>query len=161
MTKVRTRHIIIMGKTCATLGNILRTVTQEQAATLRDPNDGEKGWTALEVVGHLADFDGYFYQRAVMMLEQVYPQLPPYDPEALAIEHAYNSQPLDEVYNRLAQSRERFIDFFRNLTDDQWNRAGVHPQYGHFTMTDAVMQVCSHDVNHLEQITRILAQPHG
>lgn len=35
-------------------------------------------------------------------------------------------------------------------------RAGIHPKRGHFTMTDAVIQVGHHDCMHLEQITRIL-----
>ncbi len=158
MTKVRTRQISMMYKTCATVGNILKTISQEDATTMRDLNDGDKGWTVLEVLGHLADYDSYFYQRAVMILEQVYPQLPAYDPEALAIEHAYNAQDMDAVYARLYESRQRFIEFFNNLNDEQWNRAGVHPEKGHFTLTDAVMQVSSHDIGHIEQITRILAQ---
>ena len=157
MTKVRTRHINLMDKTCATIGNILQTISQEQAMTWRDPKDGDKGWTVLEVLGHLADYDGFFYLRAAMILEQVYPQLPAYDHEALAIEHAYNEQDMTVVYARLVESRQRFIEFFQNLSDEQWNRAGVHPEKGHFTLTDAVMQVGSHDITHLEQITRIMA----
>lgn len=158
MSKVRISHIAMMKRTCITLGHILHNVTPEEARTLRDLNDGDKGWTVLEVAAHLADFDGFFYERAAMMLDEVYPHLPAFDHEALAIERRYNEQNLEEVYARFEVSRRRSIDFFKNLTDEQWNRAGVHPEYGHFTLTDAVMQVGMHDLNHMEQITRILRQ---
>ena len=48
--------------------------------------------------------------------------------------------------------------FFADLTSEQWDRAGVHPEYGHFTMTNAVMQVGVHESVHIEQIAKILAQ---
>ncbi len=159
LADVRKRHIALMRTTVAILGNVLEPVTQERATTLRDANDGAKGWTVLEVVCHLRDFDGFFYDRTVMMLEQEHPQLPSYDHEALAIERNYNGQQLRDAYEDLRQSRQRFVAFFQALTDAQWERAGIHPERGHFTMTDAVMQVGLHDATHLEQITRILTQP--
>ncbi len=153
MANVRKRHIFLMEKTLQILENVLKNVTQEEAMTLRD---GENGWTILEVVCHLRDFDGFFRGRAEMMLMQDYPELPAYDHESLAIAMKYNEQDLREALAQLSESRERFIEFFNGLTDEQWEKAGIHPERGHFTMTDAVMQVTTHDANHLEQITRIL-----
>jgi len=37
-------------------------------------------------------------------------------------------------------------------------RVGVHPKYGHFTLTDAVMPIGIHDALHIEQVAKILAQ---
>ena len=155
MNQIYKRHIALMKTTCETIGNVLKHVDQQQATTLRD---GPDGWTVLEVLGHLRDFDGFFRGRAVMMLEQENPELPAYDHEALAIENNYNGQRLDTVYAEFVQSRGQTADFFKSLTDEQWQRVGVHPERGHFTMVDAVMQVGLHDANHLEQITRILAR---
>lgn len=153
MANVRKRHIFLMEKTLQILENVLKNITQEEAMTLRD---GENGWTILEVVCHLRDFDGFFRGRAEMMLMQDYPELPAYDHESLAVAMKYNEQDLREALAQLSESRERFIEFFNGLTDEQWEKAGIHPERGHFTMTDAVMQVTTHDANHLEQITRIL-----
>lgn len=153
--KTRKRHIWMMGKTMDILGHVLKHVTQEQAQTLRD---GIGGWTVLEVVGHLRDFDGFFHGRAQQMVAEENPQLPAYDHEKLALERNYNGQDLAYVYDELVQSRRRTIAFFEGLTDEQWECVGVHPERGYFTMTDAVIQVGMHDVDHLEQITRILEQ---
>jgi len=155
LTQIRKRHIFLMQRSYDIIGHVLKNVPQTQAATLRD---GPEGWTVLEVLGHLRDFDTFFYDRAVMMLSQDYPDLPAYDHESLAIERNYNGHDLGEMVAALGESRQRFVAFFKGLTEEQWARAGVHPERGHFTMTDAVMQVGLHDVTHLEQITRILAQ---
>lgn len=155
MTKIRKRHIALMEKTIDILANITQSITQEQAATLRDQDDG---WTILEVMCHLRDFDGIFYERATMIIEQEYPMLPGYDQETLVTDHEYNKQNLAQVYAELKVARQRLAEFFTLLPDPDWERAGMHPEEGHFTMTDAVMQVSRHDITHIEQITRILAE---
>ena len=113
------------------------------------------------MLGHVADFDDYFYQRVQMMLEQAYPTLPAYDHNTLAVEHAYNQQDKDAVCERLLQSRARFAECFEKLSDEQWARAGVHPERGHFTVLDALVQVATHDMTHLEQMTHIIAEARG
>lgn len=158
MTLVRQRSIGLMQKTLDTLTNILQKVDDHTAVTLRDPNDGDKGWTTLEVLCHLRDFDEFFHGRVLMMRDQEHPQLPAYDHESLAIERHYNEQNPAQVLADLQQKRARFVALFQSLTDEQWERTGIHPERDSFDMTDAVMQVGHHDAIHIEQITRILAQ---
>lgn len=155
MTKIRKRHIALMEKTSDVFGNLTQSITQEQATTL---HDHEEGWTILQVMCHLRDFDNIFYERARLIIEQEYPMLPGYDQEALATEREYNKQSLAQVYSEFKQARQRLAEFFTLLPDPDWERAGMHPEEGHFTMTDAVMQVSRHDITHIEQITRILAE---
>jgi hypothetical protein len=93
-----------------------------------------------------------------MMLEQDNPNLPAYDHEKLAVERHYNGGNLQQAYAELLASRQMTTDFFKQLTAEQWERAGIHPERGHFTMLDAAIQVGLHDIDHLEQITRILRE---
>lgn len=151
--QARDRQISAMRMTCEILGHILRNVSDEQARALRD---GPDGWSIVEIVCHLRDFDDIFLSRARMMLERDHPQLPAYDHEAMAIERAYQAQSLDEAYGALKASRANFARFFETLTPEQWARGGVHPERDSFSMTDALMQVSAHDLDHLEQITRVL-----
>ena len=153
--QVRERQLSMMRLTCAALGHILESVTDEQARSLRD---GDDGWSIIEIVCHLRDFDEIFFQRAVMMRDQDHPQLPGYDHEAMAKERAYQREDLRDAYCALRTSRQRTIEFFESLDSKQWARTGVHPERDSFTMTDAAMQVGLHDLDHLEQITRVLTQ---
>ena len=153
--QVRERHLGAMRASCDILGHILQGMPNERARALRD---GPDGWSILEIVCHLRDFDEIFYNRVQMMQAQERPQLPAYDHEAMAIDGAYQQEDLAEAYSALRASRARFIACLADLTPAQWERDGVHPERDSFTMTDALMQVGLHDLDHLEQITRVLAQ---
>lgn len=154
--RTRKSHIRLMFNTLAVLSYILEDVDPARATTLRDPNDGDKGWTTLEVLCHLRDYDRIFLDRARLMVAEPNPHLPGYDHEKLAVERRYNEQDPAAVLAELQASRAEFIAFFEALDGAQWQRAGIHPERGRFTMDDALMQVGQHDAIHLEQITRIL-----
>ncbi len=151
--QARERQISSMRLGCEILGHVLRNVSADDARELRD---GPDGWSIIEIVCHLRDFDEIFQSRASMMLEQDHPQLPAYNHEALAIERNYQAESLVDAYGSLKASRARFVAFFEALTPAQWARGGDHPERDSFSMTDALMQVCAHDLDHLEQITRVL-----
>lgn len=155
MLRLRKSYVGLMRKTLETIGHVIAHESLERLTTL---TDGPDGWTVTEVIAHLYDFDGIFRMRAEMIVNQDYPQLPGFDHEQMAIDRNYRAMNPHEVYAKLVESRNGFSDFFKSLSDEQWERAGVHPEKGHFTMMDAVMQVGTHDANHLEQITRILTQ---
>jgi hypothetical protein len=147
-----------MQQTHDTLRHVLANVSQEIATTLRDAHDGDKGWTVLEVLCHLRDYDNIFRMRAERIRCREYPELPFYDHLELAQEKHYNDQVLASVIEEFSNSRRQTIDFFEQLSDNHWQRAGVHPERGHFTLVDAALQIGLHDTIHIEQITRILFQ---
>ena len=156
LTSIRKRFLWMAQNNLEIYGHVLANVSAETAVALRDPDDGDKGWTITEIICHLRDFDEFFRLRAMMMREQDYPALPAYDHEALAIERVYNEQRVTAVFTDWRAKRDQFITFFQNLTEEEWARAGIHPERGHFSMMDALMQIVTHDQLHLEQLTRIL-----
>jgi len=141
-----------MEMTARTLGHLLAPVSQEQATTLRD---GADGWTIVEVVCHLRDFDGFFRGRAELLLAEETPLLPAYDHEAIAIARNYNADRLTDAYAALLRSRAATQALFAGLTEEQWKRGGIHPEVGPFSLTDAAFQVSLHDQTHTEQILKI------
>ncbi len=155
MDQVRKRQIAAMRLSLDILEHILKGVPAEKARRLRD---GDDGWSIIEILCHLRDFDEIFYNRAQMMLNEDHPQLPAYDHEAMAIDGAYQQEELGGSLAALKASRMRFTEFFKSLSPAQWERGGVHPERDSFSMTDALMQVGLHDLDHLEQITRVLSQ---
>jgi hypothetical protein len=155
MDDIRQRHIRLMAKTADIIGNILKNVSIEQATSLRD---GPEGWTILEILCHLRDFDAIFRQRAQTILKTEHPDLPPYDHDTMAIDKAYNEEDFAYAFDAFLDSRSKTKAFFETLSDEQWMRSGTHPERGEFSLTDAVIQVSHHDISHIEQMTRLIEQ---
>ncbi len=138
----------------ASYAQLLAGITQEAASTYRDGGDG---WTALEVVGHLHDFDKIFLMRAKRVLTEDNPLLAPQDHEQLVADAAYNTWDKGALAETFIASRRELRHFFRDLDATDWTRAGTHPERDTpFTLGDALLQVVGHDADHLEQVTRLL-----
>jgi hypothetical protein len=43
-----------------------------------------------------------------------------------------------------------------NLTEDQWQRKGIHAERGPMTVRDLSAQIAGHDLNHVAQVRQIL-----
>lgn len=154
--QVRDRHIALMRTSIVIIGNVVYSTSDEEAYTYRD--DGT-GWTVTEVLCHLRDYDDIFMSRAIMIVRQDRPHLPAFDHNQLAIDGEYNAQDKDVVYRDFAAHRERFAQWFEQLDEEQWLCEGIHPERDYlFSLTDALMQVTSHDANHIEQMTRIILE---
>lgn len=152
---IRQHHINLMSVTAEIIGHVLKNVTLEQATSLRE---GPEEWTILEILCHLRDFDTIFRERAIMMRDNEHPDLPAYDHEAMAIDKHYNDEDFAYAFDAFSASRGKTALFFETLTDEQWNHKGKHPERDPFSMTDAIIQVSHHDIDHIEQITRLLEQ---
>ncbi len=147
------RFIADARKTPVILNAFISGLTPERAM---EAKDGPDGWSVVEVVGHLRDFEGFFRCRVELMLEQEVPALPRYDHEALAIERDYQHQNLGEVFADLLAMRIAFLELFESLTPEQLARTGIHPESGTISVFDALVQIIHHDLTHLDQIARCL-----
>jgi hypothetical protein len=147
------RFITDAKRTPVILHALVGGLTAERA---RSATDGPDGWSVIQVVCHLHDFDGFFQGRVELMLAQDEPELPGYDHEALAIERDYQHQDLPTVEADLIEHRRRFLTLFESLNDEQLARSGIHPENGRITVFDALVQLTHHDLTHLDQIARCL-----
>ncbi len=152
---VRDKHLQMLEKTLQTWHSILAHVSQETATTLRDGTDG---WTSLEILCHVHEFDLIFLQRAQSVLGGETPTFASYDVDALARERDYNARDLRQALAALDESRAVLLTFYRAVADDQWGMAGLHPEYGEQTLMKMLVQAAHHNIDHIEQMTRVLAQ---
>ena len=140
-------------KTPVILSVILKDVSQKKAQTARD---GADGWTVLEVLGHMNEFEQAFFQRSRLIVETEMPKFPALDPEALANAHHYNDQKLAEVLASYITQRRAHLAYVQALAPEQWQRKGIHPASGEITLIENVTNTTLHDVNHIEQIIKAL-----
>jgi uncharacterized damage-inducible protein DinB len=156
MPKVRGYLLEQLRNAIMTTEYIVQSTTQPDAMTYRDGGDG---WTVVEVICHLRDFDKVFLERANLTMNEDFPDLPFPSPDGLAADLKYNEQDLNAVFEEWKTSRENYVGYFEGVvTDDDWERAGNHPKRGHFTLNDQLIVAVWHDMNHLAQIGKILTQ---
>jgi hypothetical protein len=147
------RFITNARRTPVILNALLAGVSQDRAMSA---TDGPDGWSVVEVVCHLRDFEGFFRGRVELMLREVNPELPAYDHEALAIERDYQHQDLREAFACLLDQRRSFLELLAGLSPEQLARTGIHPENGQINVFDAIVQLTNHDLTHLDQIARCL-----
>jgi uncharacterized damage-inducible protein DinB len=152
---IRQWYLTQLRKALQTVNSLLTDTSVEAATTYRD---GGQGWTVLEVLCHLRDYDDVFLQRARAAVELDCPDITGPNAEALARENRYNDQPLRPAYDEWVRRRERLLSYFDSLDEAQWARPANHPRLALMSVQDQLAFIAYHDVNHLEQMTRILAE---
>jgi hypothetical protein len=122
-------------------------------------NEGENTWSAFEVVGHLIHGERTDWMpRARMVLE--FGESKPFDAfdrwgHVKEIEGKSMAQLLDEF----ARLRAENLDELRmlNLKQQDLELRGKHPALGTVTLSQLLATWAAHDLNHLHQISRVMA----
>lgn len=127
-------------------------------AALRTYRDGGEGWTVVQVLGHLRDFEAVFLERAQLTVTADNPALPFPDPDELAHTNAYQQTPWQDHLAAWRTARKDFLAFLRARSEADWERVAQHPTRGALTLHDQLFLATLHDGIHLEQITRILKE---
>lgn len=125
-------------------------------AKLKQPSAPGK-WSATEILMHLAEDELTSSWRYRQMLEYDGPQLAGFNQELWAEWSDYRSWEPDEALNMFRLLREANLKLFARLTPEQWGRHGNHSERGRITVRELCRHMAAHDVNHIEQIRRILA----
>ena len=119
---------------------------------------GDEGWSAREVVAHLRDCEEFRLERCHLMRDETEPLLAAFDQEALALERDYKSVSIDSALDAFAEYRERVVQLLAELSDEQWERTGMHEESGRITIVGHIRHAISHDLLHLRQIAQSLAR---
>jgi hypothetical protein len=154
MLYIRDKHIQMLEKTLQTWHSLLKPLSHETATTLRD---GADGWTTLEILCHVHEYDMIFLQRAQQVLAGGNPTFTVYDVDALARDKGYNQRSIMRALGELDEARTALLVFYRSVGDDDWGKIGTHPNYGEQSLMKMLAQAAHHNIDHLEQATRVLA----
>ena len=152
---VRERIIATLKRNQTILDGILHGLSQGDATSA---TDGPDGWTVLEVICHLRDLEEIYAGRIASMLKGENPTFPKVDPPALAKERNYAGDDLRSARSTLLEHRRATLAILAGLSPDQWTLTGTHGVYGPQTVEVLAFQIVTHDLDHMEQITRILGR---
>ncbi|ABU59713.1 conserved hypothetical protein [Roseiflexus castenholzii DSM 13941] len=108
-----------------------------------------------ELIGHLADMDAIFRQRAWLLLETNQPTLSPAHPPSLESAAMYRDQPIDAVLDAYHTTRAQTLSLLRGLTSAAWHREGYHEVYGVINLLHQANWLISHERAHLVEMAQI------
>jgi hypothetical protein len=123
------------------------------------PADG--GWTARECVHHLADSESRSMLRLRTLLASDGPVIEPYDQDRWARRLPYDG-PVDAPLAVVAAVRAYSLATLRRLGEDDWARAGRHPEHTEPYTVDAWLELyAEHPYEHAAQIRAARASAPG
>jgi glc operon protein GlcG len=137
----------------ARLSDLIAALTPEQL-TAR-PLAGE--WSVAQNVHHLGDSHMNSFIRLKLILTEPNPLLKPYDQDAWAASAEATGADLSDSFALLRGLHARWTHLFASLTDEQWRRTGLHPDYGPMSAIDLLRLYARHGEGHLDQIRRTMA----
>lgn len=113
----------------------------------------EKGWTVRQVVHHLADSHANAFIRCKLILTEQHPTIKPYNQDLWAMSVDGKSMPVGSSLLILRGLHERWAALLDSLVDEQWTRAGLHPERGEVTIESLLTTYAGHGERHVGQIT--------
>ena len=129
----------------ATVARIVRTVPREELLAKRFD-----AWSALEVLGHVADMADVFAERVRRMVAEDRPRLPAVDQDALAAERRNNEGDPMAFSRRI---RVAHAEMVRLLADPaNRSRPGVHAELGDIDAAYAAAYQARHAHEHVSDL---------
>lgn len=110
------------------------------------------GWTARQVVHHLADSHLNAYARFRLALTEDAPTIKPYDEKAWAELPDAKNGPLDMSISLVEGLHVRWAALMRAMTAEEFQRTFVHPERGAMTLERTVRLYAWHCRHHLAHI---------
>lgn len=148
--------IALLTRTPATLDALLR----ELPAAWTRGNEGEGTWSAFDVVVHLLHCEREDWMpRARSILESGETrEFAPFDRWGEIRES--QAKPLGQLLDEFADLRAKNLNEVRawDLKQEDFARRGRHPGLGVVTLSELLATWAAHDLNHLHQISRVMAQ---
>jgi hypothetical protein len=148
--------ISLLTRTPPTLNVLLRDLPESW--TLR--TEGPDTWSVFDVIGHLIHAERTDWMpraRTILQFGETRP-FPSFDRSGHAQETQGKSLP--QLLDEFVRVRSENLDALRalRLSPEDLERRGRHPAFGTVTLSQLLATWAAHDLTHLHQISRIMAQ---
>lgn len=136
--------------------DLVALLSGTETAKLRvRPPDGE--WSALQVLGHLADAEMVYGVRIRLILTVEKPWISAYDQDAWAERFVELETDAKDTVARWRILRDANLRVLASLQPRDWERSGMHAERGEETVAVVAAHLADHDRAHLAQLRRVLA----
>jgi len=147
--------ISLLARTPAALNVLLRDLPETWTLS----NEGDKTWSAFDIVGHLIHGERTDWMpRAKMILQ--FGETKTFEPfDRWGQEHESKDRSLSRLLDEFARLRSENLNELRalNLRPQDLEKCGRHPALGVVTLSQLLATWAAHDLTHLHQISRVMA----
>jgi hypothetical protein len=142
----------------ATASALARLVKRVPPSKLRKRPAPEQ-WSVIEILAHLADSEVVCGWRLRAILGAPGTTIDAYDQNAWNLAGHYATRNASECIDQFRAMRKANLLLLNSLTPEQWSHHGMHAERGKETVEHIVSLIAGHDLNHVQQIERMLAAP--
>lgn len=146
--------IKVQRATAAKLKKLIRGLTPKQLRW--QPERGK--WSIAEIVAHLADVEivASWRMRSIIGSDGI--SIQPFDQDVWASAFHYSKRDPKQSLEVFRVLRENNLAMLKSLAPEAWQKHGMHLERGKETITHLTRMFAGHDINHISQIERIVAQ---
>lgn len=141
----------------ATAKNLNRLIKGISSAKLRKRPAPEK-WSVSEIIAHLADAEIVGGFRLRFILGSPGAPIVAYDQDQWVSSGHYEKRDPRKSVEEFRVLRECNLALLKSLEPRQWKHYGMHSERGQESIEQIVRMFAGHDINHLQQIEKILAR---
>src|SRR5438034_1735489 len=134
----------LAGQLNATLA-LLRGIPEERGSYAYEPGK----WSIKEVVGHLMDTERIFAYRALCIGRNDPTPLPGFEQDDYVANANFNARTLPSLLEEFAAVRQANVQFFKHLTDQEWQRRGT-ANGNEISARALAYNMAGHELHHAE-----------
>lgn len=139
---------------------VLEVLLQDISADWTSHNEGGETWSVYDIIGHYihGEKTDWIPRAEIILSENNDKRFEPFDRFAQFTESKGKS--LAQLLAEFKLLREKNIGILRSkkLTGEQLKQEGIHPAFGKVTLTQLLAAWVAHDLNHIAQISRVMAK---
>ena len=140
--------------------NVLIAMLQDISADWTSPNEGGDSWSVYDIIGHLihGEKTDWIPRTEIILSENSDKKFTPFD--RFAQFEDSKGKTLNQLLKEFKMLRERNIEQLRSkkITDKNLEEIGIHPAFGNVTLSQLLSTWVVHDLNHIAQISRVMAK---
>lgn len=140
--------------------DVLNALLQNISAEWTEQNEGPETWSVYDIIGHLiwGEKTDWIPRTEIILSEDGDKHFIPFDRFAQFKESKGKS--LEQLLREFKALRVENIQRLRSKKpgDRELMKCGIHPAFGEVTLAQLLATWVVHDLNHLAQISRVMAK---
>jgi hypothetical protein len=140
--------IEILESTSSRLQSLVSNLQNQQATS--------DSWSAAEILAHLAESEIVYGYRIRKALNASGTPIEATDQDIWVKNALYLQQDLQLALSLFQAVRKANISFLKSLTAEQLESFGIHSERGKESIAQMARMIAGHDINHLQQMEKLL-----